>query len=821
MNSTKGGPGKIVSLASKAFDRFLAEERFDQILYHFQNVCKILELSPCPVKQFYNRLKENVVSTGAKNIFQLIDKKMQIPVYDGGYAAAGNTILVIGSGPVGLRTAIEAQLLGANVYVVEKRTSFTRNNVLHLWPFVIEDLKSLGAKVLYPKFCTGSMNHISIRRIQCILVKISLIIGINVMGGYEFSGLIDPTQETGWGVKVSPKNDFISNLKVDMLVGAEGKRVTIPGFKRKEFRGKLAIAITANFINNKTTAEAVVEEISGVAFVYKQDFFNNLYEELGIALENIVYYKGETHYFVMTTKKHSLLDRKVLKKDCKDPIELLSPKNVNKKFLLEYIRDACDYCTDYQLPNMQFELNHHNEPDVALFDFTSMFAASNSAYAAEKNNHQLLLGLVGDGLLEPFWPTGTGCARGFLGAFDLMWMFKRWAIGELTPMQILAERESIFRLLPQTTPENVIKDFRNYTIDPTSRYPTFNRHLYQDFQMEHLYRSDSMENGNLERKFHPNFHTGRKRVVLRSLDNNMSDRNDLEEFQMIYNKAAESVQHPRSYIDFLSRDVVVAPTPKKLSERPKPKHQVRDAEQLEVKTLRNNTAKRREQLEKNTLRLNKPDKEIIQNKSKIVLPTDPDLDEMLAELENDSDFLRMSENDQKSWLESLFFCDTKNIQRRTPSPVIQPKRKSLPKKKTSKPVQPPPIKKPSPPPPTAAAASSADSSGTGVNMKLCSLAQSFFNPSPSTPAQPKALSSAIKRPPPQQMKKKASPSPIKERVFYEPEHSNEMIPEPEEDFSFLRKKNVDVEPPPHVPPRSTQNKSLMLKLMKNATSALK
>ena len=76
----------------------------------------------------------------------------------------------------------------------------------------------------------------------------------------------------------------------------------------------MAIAITANFKNKRTTAEAVVEEISGVAFVYKQDFFNNLYEELGIALENIVYYKDETHYFVMTTKKHSLLDRKVLKK---------------------------------------------------------------------------------------------------------------------------------------------------------------------------------------------------------------------------------------------------------------------------------------------------------------------------------------------------------------------------------------------------------------------------------------------------------------------------------------------------------------------------
>ena len=39
-----------------------------------------------------------------------------------------------------------------------------------------------------------------------------------------------------------------------------------------------------------------------------------MYMELGISLENIVYYKDETHYFVMSTKKKSLLDKAVLKK---------------------------------------------------------------------------------------------------------------------------------------------------------------------------------------------------------------------------------------------------------------------------------------------------------------------------------------------------------------------------------------------------------------------------------------------------------------------------------------------------------------------------
>lgn len=69
--------------------------------------------------------------------------------------------LVLGAGPCGLRTAIELSLLGAQVVVVEKREAFSRNNVLHLWPFSISDLRGLGAKTFYGKFCTGSLDHIS------------------------------------------------------------------------------------------------------------------------------------------------------------------------------------------------------------------------------------------------------------------------------------------------------------------------------------------------------------------------------------------------------------------------------------------------------------------------------------------------------------------------------------------------------------------------------------------------------------------------------------------------------------------------------------
>ena len=62
-----------------------------------------------------------------------------------------------------------------------------------------------------------------------------------------------------------------------------------------------------------TEAESRIEEISGVAFIFNQKFFNDLNEAKGVDLENIVYYKDATHYFVMTAKKQSLIDKGVIR----------------------------------------------------------------------------------------------------------------------------------------------------------------------------------------------------------------------------------------------------------------------------------------------------------------------------------------------------------------------------------------------------------------------------------------------------------------------------------------------------------------------------
>lgn len=78
-------------------------------------------------------------------------------------------------------------------------------------------------------------------------------------------------------------------------------------------RGKPAIGITANFVNERSKREEEVAEISGVSYIFNQPFFKALRNDTGIDLENIVYYKCDTHYFVMCAHKQSLMSKGVLK----------------------------------------------------------------------------------------------------------------------------------------------------------------------------------------------------------------------------------------------------------------------------------------------------------------------------------------------------------------------------------------------------------------------------------------------------------------------------------------------------------------------------
>ena len=152
----------------RLFDRFCEANTMQTIFETFEALCTALCLNangPESYRTFYVDLRFHLWPYWkAQQLFLKLDKRALQKEYfrrKQQRACSGSRALVIGAGPCGLRSAIELALLGCRVTVLEKRDRFSRNNVLHLWPFLIYDLKALGAKKFFGKFCAGSIEHIS------------------------------------------------------------------------------------------------------------------------------------------------------------------------------------------------------------------------------------------------------------------------------------------------------------------------------------------------------------------------------------------------------------------------------------------------------------------------------------------------------------------------------------------------------------------------------------------------------------------------------------------------------------------------------------
>ena len=96
--------------------------------------------------------------------------------------------------------------------------------------------------IIYIKYFSSN-NHfhyymiLGIRRLQSVLVKVALVLGASVSEGVEFCDVVEPcvdpydpdNSSIGWRVKVNPPNHYLNKVNIDVLIGAEGKRVTVPG----------------------------------------------------------------------------------------------------------------------------------------------------------------------------------------------------------------------------------------------------------------------------------------------------------------------------------------------------------------------------------------------------------------------------------------------------------------------------------------------------------------------------------------------------------------------------------------------------------------
>lgn len=62
--------------------------------------------------------------------------------------------------------------------------------------------------------------------------------------------------------------------------------------------------------------------------------------------------------------------------------------------------------------------------------------------------------------------------------------------GQKNALGVLAQRESIYRLLTQITPESLCQNIGAYSLDPTTRYRYFNKNAVKVHHVKHLLDSD-------------------------------------------------------------------------------------------------------------------------------------------------------------------------------------------------------------------------------------------------------------------------------------------------------------------------------------------
>ncbi len=81
---------------------------------------------------------------------------------------------------------------------------------------------------------------------------------------------------------------------------------------------------------------------------------------------------------------------------------MLDKSNVSFLKLSDYAKDAAFIAINKKLPKdeLKFAKNQYGNPDVSIFDFTSLYQSVNSSRFIEKNGKLLLVSLVGDSLIE-------------------------------------------------------------------------------------------------------------------------------------------------------------------------------------------------------------------------------------------------------------------------------------------------------------------------------------------------------------------------------------------------------------------------------------
>jgi hypothetical protein len=160
--------------------------------------------------------------------------------------------------------------------------------VLLIWDATIHDLKTLGGKFFYKKLCSGDINHIAIRQLQVILLKVALLLGVQIFTGVAYKQSLPG--HVFWTADVEPKIEELTKYEYNVLIGADGEHSTLVpefSFNVKTLQHGTSIGVTANFVNQHTQEELNLKEFSLIRYA-NLEMFEQLQHMHDLEMENLV-----------------------------------------------------------------------------------------------------------------------------------------------------------------------------------------------------------------------------------------------------------------------------------------------------------------------------------------------------------------------------------------------------------------------------------------------------------------------------------------------------------------------------------------------------
>ncbi|KAJ3041566.1 [F-actin]-monooxygenase mical3 [Rhizophlyctis rosea] len=203
---------------------------------------------------------------------------------------------------------------------------------------------------------------------------------------------------------------------------------------------------------------------------------------IGLNVENLEYMRGtDTHFFVLTVKKGTLVDFGVVREAKGTTRETLGVENVDLGRLREFARRVAS------AGGVPEEAAFSERNGVQIFDFSSKGVCLEQVKVLSGGVDGEMSSLVmpiGDALQNPFWPQGLGINRGFHTSLDAVFTTQVFAsTGDLSNAReelITARRAVDWVAFGERCLQPLEGTGKVWTADPVTRY---SREIYKMMHM--------------------------------------------------------------------------------------------------------------------------------------------------------------------------------------------------------------------------------------------------------------------------------------------------------------------------------------------------